>query len=48
LVLGGADVADIYHFASWLVNPIFCLSPDTKIGDALHFFVEDTSKIFGS
>ena len=22
------------------------LSPDTKLGDALHFFIEDTSKIF--
>lgn len=34
------------HFASWLVYDIFALSPDTKLGDALHFFVEDTTKIF--
>jgi hypothetical protein len=33
-------------FASWLVYQIFGLSPDTKIGEALHFFIEDTSKIF--
>ncbi|TCS35901.1 permease [Reinekea marinisedimentorum] len=33
-------------FASWLVYGIFGLSAETKAGDALHFFVEDTSKIF--
>jgi len=33
-------------FASWLVYQIVGLSPGTKVGDALHFFVEDTSKIF--
>ncbi len=33
-------------FASWLVYTIFGLSPTTKLGDALHFFIEDTSKIF--
>lgn len=33
-------------FASWLVFTVFGLSPDTKLGDALHFFVEDVSKIF--
>jgi len=32
--------------ASWLVFDLLNLSPDTKLGDALHFFVEDTSKIF--
>ena len=33
-------------FASWLVYQIAGLSPGSKVGDALHFFVEDTSKIF--
>ena len=32
--------------ADWLVYSLFGLTPDTKLGDALHFFVEDTSKIF--
>ncbi|MBA6342545.1 permease [Colwellia sp. MB02u-10] len=32
--------------ASWLVVDIFGLSKATKLGDALHFFIEDTSKIF--
>lgn len=32
--------------ASWLVYQQFDLSPQTKLGDALHFFVEDVSKIF--
>lgn len=34
------------QFADWLVYDIFGLSADTKQGDALHFFVEDTTKIF--
>lgn len=33
-------------FASWLSYSVLGLSPDTKLGDALHFFIEDTSKIF--
>lgn len=33
-------------FASWLVYGIFGLSAETKAGEALHFFVEDTTKIF--
>ncbi|MBD5769470.1 permease [Marinomonas colpomeniae] len=33
-------------FASWLTYNILGLSPDTKLGDAIHFFVEDVSKIF--
>jgi len=33
-------------FASWLVFGILGLSAQTKLGDALHFFVEDVSKIF--
>jgi uncharacterized membrane protein YraQ (UPF0718 family) len=32
--------------ASWLVVDIFGLSKTTKLGDALHFFIEDTTKIF--
>ena len=32
--------------ATWLVYDLLGLSPDTKLGDALHFFVEDVSKIF--
>lgn len=32
--------------ASWLVYDLLGLSADTKLGDALHFFVEDVSKIF--
>jgi len=33
-------------FATWLVYERLSLSPVTKLGDALHFFVEDVSKIF--
>jgi len=33
-------------FASWLTYNIFELSPNTKQADALHFFIEDVSKIF--
>jgi uncharacterized membrane protein YraQ (UPF0718 family) len=33
-------------FASWLTFTILGLSSDTKLGDALHFFIEDVSKIF--
>ncbi|MFC1236787.1 permease [Vibrio sp. F74] len=32
--------------ASWLVFDLLNLSPNSKLGDALHFFVEDTTKIF--
>jgi len=32
--------------ADWLVFSVFNLSAQTKLGDALHFFVEDVSKIF--
>jgi uncharacterized membrane protein YraQ (UPF0718 family) len=32
--------------ASWLVVDIFGLSKTTKLGDSLHFFIEDTTKIF--
>ncbi|MBB1319017.1 permease [Shewanella sp. SR43-4] len=33
-------------FASWLVYSVLGLSPETKLGDALHFFAEDVTKIF--
>lgn len=33
-------------FADWLVFSVLNLSAQTKLGDALHFFVEDVSKIF--
>ncbi|WP_110457102.1 permease [Shewanella algidipiscicola] len=33
-------------FADWLVYDTFGLSNQTQVGQALHFFVEDTSKIF--
>jgi uncharacterized membrane protein YraQ (UPF0718 family) len=33
-------------FADWLTYAILGLSPDSKLGDALHFFIEDVSKIY--
>lgn len=33
-------------FADWLTFVVIGLNPDTKLGDALHFFIEDVSKIF--
>ena len=33
-------------FASWLVYGLIGLDPETKLGSALHFFVEDVTKIF--
>jgi uncharacterized membrane protein YraQ (UPF0718 family) len=32
--------------ASWLIYSVLGLSAETKLGDALHFFVEDVTKIF--
>ncbi|MDR3438416.1 permease [Telmatospirillum sp.] len=32
--------------ADWLVYRMLGLAPDDKLGDALHFFVEDVTKIF--
>lgn len=32
--------------ATWLVVDVFGLAKTTKLGDALHFFIEDTTKIF--
>lgn len=38
---------DIFtRFADWLVYDLMSMSAETKVGDALHFFVEDTTKIF--
>ncbi|RTR32684.1 permease [Shewanella atlantica] len=34
------------EFANWLVFDLLGLQAETKLGDAAHFFVEDTSKIF--
>lgn len=33
-------------FASWLTYSVMGLSAQTKLGDAVHFFIEDVSKIF--
>ncbi len=33
-------------FASWLIYSVFGLDSDSKLGASLHFFVEDTTKIF--
>lgn len=33
-------------FASWLIYSVIGLAPQSKLGDSLHFFVEDTTKIF--
>ena len=33
-------------FSTWLVVDVFGLSKATKLGDALQFFIEDTTKIF--
>ncbi|WP_321397840.1 permease [Emcibacter sp.] len=33
-------------FASWLIYDLAGLDPTTKLGSALHFFVEDVTKIF--
>jgi uncharacterized protein len=32
--------------ASWLTYKVLALAPATKLGDAVHFFIEDVSKIF--
>ncbi|MDF0534718.1 permease [Shewanella yunxiaonensis] len=33
-------------FADWLVYGVLSLNPHSRLGEALHFFVEDTVKIF--
>lgn len=32
-------------FANWLTYDLMGLSPDTKLGTSIHFFIEDTTKI---
>ena len=32
--------------ADWLAYSVLGLFPDSKLGGAVHFFIEDTSKIF--
>ncbi|SBT17645.1 putative permease [Marinomonas gallaica] len=34
------------QFADWLAYELLSLSPDSKSGDAVHFFIEDVSKIY--
>jgi len=34
------------QFATWLVVEVFEIPVTTKLGDALHFFIEDSTKIF--
>ncbi|WP_420554481.1 permease [Neptuniibacter marinus] len=34
------------QLADWLTYSILNLSPDSKLGDATHFFIEDVTKIF--
>ena len=34
------------QFASWLTYTVLALQPDSKLGGAVHFFIEDTTKIF--
>lgn len=32
--------------ADWLAYSLFGLEPESKLGEAVHFFIEDTTKIF--
>lgn len=34
------------QLADWLTYSVFNLAPDSKLGDAVHFFIEDVSKIY--
>lgn len=34
------------EFATWLIYSILGFDPESKLGSALHFFIEDTTKIF--
>lgn len=34
------------NFANWLVYGVFQITPKSKLGDTLHFFIYDTIKIF--
>lgn len=33
------------HLADWMTYQLFTLQPNTKVSDAIHFFIEDVSKI---
>lgn len=33
------------YLADWMTYQLFSLQPDTKLADAIHFFIEDVSKI---
>ncbi len=33
------------HLADWMTYQLFALQPDTKLSGAIHFFIEDVSKI---
>ena len=33
------------YFADWLAYQLIGLSPDTQLGEGIHFFIEDTTKI---
>ncbi|WP_219703943.1 permease [Marinomonas lutimaris] len=39
-------LATFTDLADWLTFILFGLSPNSKLGDAVHFFIEDTTKIF--
>jgi uncharacterized protein len=42
----GQTMFDIFtHFSDWLSYSVLRLAPATKLSDAVHFFLEDTSKI---
>ncbi len=32
------------YFADWLAYQLIGLSSDTRLGEAVHFFIEDTTK----
>jgi len=34
------------HLADWMAYDLFSLEKGTKLADAVHFFIEDTTKIF--
>lgn len=33
------------YLADWMTYQLFAIQPETKLADAIHFFIEDTSKI---
>lgn len=34
------------YFADWLTYTVFKITPDTQLAEAVHFFIEDVTKIF--